>query len=53
MSVGVMKDYKLKLGIYAPRIHCVVVDPVITVKNRIHWSRSRHFRKKQKQPLFP
>jgi hypothetical protein len=23
MSVGVMKDYKLKLGSYAPRIHWV------------------------------
>jgi hypothetical protein len=24
MSVGVMKDYKLKLGSYAPRIYLVV-----------------------------
>ena len=26
MSVGVMKDYKLKLGSYAPRIHWVGVE---------------------------
>jgi hypothetical protein len=26
MSVGVMKDYKLKLGSYAPRIHWLAVE---------------------------
>jgi hypothetical protein len=34
MSVGVMKDYKLKLGSYAPRIHWVCYGSTVSVETK-------------------